>query len=82
MSDAQVRKADWVVTKLDPTGPHGFVTRMAKDGSWVDVRWSVGGHTWTKRMRLDELDVKHTIRLADGGWVTDETRKRELEDKG
>ena len=35
----------------------GYVTRVARDGSWADMVWSQGpyGYPWSKRQPLDRL---------------------------
>ena len=71
----RIQRADWVTTK---TGGRGFVTRLARDGSWADVRWwerELG--EWTKRMRTEHLIVVTTLDLGDGWTVTDVTREEE-----
>ena len=75
----RVRRADWVTTN---TGGHGFVKRVAGDGSWADVLWREPGMDppeWVKRMRTDCLIVRHTLPLPGGWTVTDMTRQEELE---
>ena len=75
---APVRILKTVSPRSSPTAgicaQTGFVTRMAKDGSWADVRWGQG---WRKRMPTSSLVVQHTIER--GGWkITDITRQRQL----
>lgn len=72
-----VKRADWVTTK---SGGRGIVRRLAKDGSWADVRWRAGGEEWSKRMPTTSLIPLHTIPLA-GGTVTDMTREKEMENR-
>ena len=72
----RVQRSDWVTTR---EGGRGFVTRLARDGSWADVRWwerELG--EWTKRMRTEHLIVVTTLDLGDGWTVTDVTREEEL----
>ena len=73
----QIKRADWV-TLPDFPGIVGVVQRIAKDGSWADVKWPAG----TKRMPMEKLIVQHTITVDGwefGPWqVTDITRKKEL----
>lgn len=45
-----IRRGDIVATKISPT-LYGIVTRVAKDGSWADVKWGI----ISKRMRTDRL---------------------------
>ncbi|HET9273705.1 MAG TPA: hypothetical protein VFO09_05510 [Methyloceanibacter sp.] len=85
MSDPKrPRRGDWVRCALDrPDASPGFVKRVARDGSWADVRWrqqrSDGpDHEWTKRMPCSALVVLHTIPFP-GGTATDMTRQKELE---
>ncbi len=67
-----IKRADWVTVKDFPMV--GVVQRIARDGTWADVKWS----THTKRMPTSVLQVQHTIAMGD--WeVTDETRRRELD---
>ena len=76
-----VRRADWVSTIADPSGNVGFVTRVAKDGRWADVRWIDERLTppeWVKRMPTGALIVRHTIPQPGGMTVTDMTRECEL----
>lgn len=71
-----VKRANWVTTR---TGGRGIVTRVARDGSWADVKWREAElGEWTKRMRTDTLIVEHTIALGDGWTVTDLLREQEL----
>ncbi len=49
----KLRKGDWIVAKAMPRGPVGLVTRVAKDGSWIDIRVRGDGETWTKRMKRE-----------------------------
>ena len=49
-----IEKSDWVVTKAWG-GPICLVTRVARDGSWVDIKVQGGGETWGKRMRRETL---------------------------
>ena len=73
-----VKRADWVTTQ---DGGNGFVTRVARNGSWADVKWrdhELG--EWTKRMRTSALIVQHTIPIGGGWTVTDMDREDELED--
>ena len=49
------KRGDLVVTKTMPLGPVGLVTRIARDGSWVDLEVRQGGTSWRKRMRTDVL---------------------------
>jgi hypothetical protein len=75
-----IHRADWVTTRNHrKAGLHGFVTRMARDGSWADVRWRYAGDEWRKRMPADSLVALHTIPLGSGWEVTDLTRQREIE---
>jgi hypothetical protein len=74
----RIARSDWVATRAQPSFT-GFVLRVARDGSWADVRWSTPYETWTKRMPTANLIAQHTIPLADGWTVTDETRRAELE---
>ncbi len=68
-----VKRADWVTSN----GVLGTVQRVARDGSWADVKWNIGnGHT--KRMPTSVLTVQHTIPAGDY-MITDMTRMRELE---
>jgi hypothetical protein len=57
-----MKRGDWVWCKSEPKKPYnaGLVIRVAKDGSWCDVRWSgrfVPGITeyWSKRMHTEHL---------------------------
>ncbi len=72
----QVRRGDWVRTKESRV--IGFVRRVARDGSWADVRWRDGGAEWSKRMPTWALIVEHTIPFM-GMYITDMTRQKELE---
>lgn len=73
-----IKIADWVRTKQHSGGALGIVRRIAKDGSWCDVRWRLNGDEWSKRMATDALEVLHTIPFM-GGTVTDVTRKLDLD---
>ena len=46
-----MRKGDYVKTPHNPR--LGRVTRVASDGSWVDVDW----RGWSKRMKADAVEV-------------------------
>ena len=77
----KIKKADWVVTKLDKTKIIGFVVRVSKDKKWADVKWTQNGITWSKRMPCDSLIVVTTIDVNMGEFVaevTDLTRTREV----
>ena len=66
---AAIQRADWVTT---PEGGLGIVRRVAKDGTWADVRWREAElGEWSKRMRVSALRVLHTIPIGDGWTVTD-----------
>lgn len=67
------KRVDWVEC-IELPGTVGFVTRVSKDGSWADVKWS----GWSKRMRCAALRVLHTIPLGSGVTVTDMTREQEM----
>ena len=58
---SEIKRGDYVVCKILLNGPLGFVIRVARDGSWADIRWrgSVAGEivNWSKRMRLVTLEV-------------------------
>ena len=76
----RIKRADWVRVKGHRS--IGFVIRVARDGSWADVRWRLGTEEWSKRMRTRVLVVEHTIGVdfGDGlkGTATDWTRKQEM----
>ena len=77
---SEVKRADWVTTAH---GGRGIVTRLARDGSWADVRWRAPGMTpaeWSKRMPTSSLTVVTTLPLPGGWTVTDVTRADELRD--
>jgi hypothetical protein len=60
-----MEKGDWVVDKKDsPKNVIGYVTRVAKDGKWTDVKWSDGKKKWTKRVPTDSLKIVTTIPLS------------------
>jgi len=68
------KRADWV-TIDDGDRQVGFVIRVARDGSWVDVKWPY----WSKRQRKPEvLRILTTISVGPGVTVTDVAREREL----
>ena len=59
MSDLKIGAI--VVCKASLRGPRGEIVRMARDGSWCDVRW-VGRiaaesplEVWSKRMKAEVL---------------------------
>ena len=69
MSEHFPKRADWVA--IDGSGIVGFVIRVARDHSWVDVKWP----EWSKRQRKPEvLRVLTTISLGRGVTVTDVAR--------
>ena len=68
-----IKRTDWVTCA--GFAMVGVVQRVARDGSWVDVKWPTGH---TKRMRPTKLQVQHTIPLGNGWEVTDLTRQKEL----
>ncbi len=76
-----IERSDWVRAKC---GGIGVVIRVARDGSWADVRWRklVGPLPleWSKRMPTKSLTVLHTI-PTPSGTVTDLTRERELKNE-
>lgn len=77
MGHTKLKRADWV--RCLSGGPVGFVKRAAKDGSWADVIWPAGpAEIYVKRMQAKHLVVEHTIPIGDG-YVTDITRRDELE---
>lgn len=80
---AHVKRADWVRAVNGPATVEGIVLRVARDGSWADVRWGDGtGREWSKRMPTSALVVLTTIRRVIGGaeWeITDLTREWELD---
>jgi hypothetical protein len=65
-----MKKGDLVVAKSCPNGPLGQVTRVARDGSWADVRcgamFAGESHEWSKRMRTSALRV---IEIGCSGFV-------------
>jgi hypothetical protein len=69
-----IKKADWVTCQ----GAPGFVTRVSKNGTWADVRFTVDGKEYFKRMPTNSLIVKHTISIEDGYTITDVQREKEL----
>jgi len=76
-----VKRADWVSCKSDAEGAIGLVRRVARDGSWADVRWHCCGEEYTKRMPTSALVVRHTIPApwAGAGYtVTDCMREAEM----
>jgi hypothetical protein len=55
------KRGDWV-RQPGWTGD-GLVRRVARDGSWADVRWRLPhGEEWTKRMPISSLEKTDTIR--------------------
>lgn len=69
-----IKVSDWVTTKT--SRGKGIVKRVAKDGSWADVKWSEG---WTKRMKTEYLTILTSVGIGD--WtITDITRERELKE--
>ena len=82
MSELEVKRSDWVVCKLSPDEPVGFVRRVARDGSWADVRWKGrGGAEWSKRMGIEHLKVVTRIKGKMGDFefeCRDVTREEEL----
>lgn len=77
---SKIERGDWVKVPGYP-GVSGLVKRVARDGSWADVRWqaySPTRHEWSKRMQVNRLHVVTTISVR-GILITDETRKTELE---
>jgi len=77
----KIKRADWVECKSTPAGPLGIVKRVARDGSWADVKWCLpGGRPYVKRMHSSALVVLDTIPLPGGVTVTDMTREREFQE--
>lgn len=65
-----MRRGDWVMNLGNRTGYIGCVLRVARDGTWADVRWRVpdlNPPEWTKRMPTAALELVRTIPLG-GGW--------------
>lgn len=56
-----MKAGDWVVCKESPE-MDGQVIRVARDGSWADVKWAAG---WSKRMPAESLKVTDTIVRGD-----------------
>ena len=69
-----MKRTDWVTCA--GFAMVGVGQRVARDGSWVDVKWPTG----TKRMRPTKLTVQHTIKIGDYE-VTDLTRQKEMDEK-
>lgn len=69
------KRGDWV--KTAESRMIGIITRVARDGSWADVRWCSGGAEWSKRMPCSALEVLHTIPFRFG-TVRDMKREKEL----
>ena len=70
-----VKRGDWVKTRS--SSMVGFVKRVARDGSWADVKWQ----GWSKRMPTSSLEIMTTIPVTLGGQhgaMTDMTREAEL----
>lgn len=59
MTKKQLKKGDWVVEK--GCKPVGYVKRVAKDGTWADVKWTNGDNEITKRMYANDLLIVTTI---------------------
>ena len=59
MKKRNLKKGDWVLEK--GCKPVGYVKRVAKDGSWADVKWTTGDEEVTRRMNCDELLIVTTI---------------------
>jgi len=55
----KIKKGDWVIEK--GCKPVGYVKRVAKDGSWADVKWTTGGSKIAKRMESNNLLIVTTI---------------------
>ena len=70
----ELKRFDWVYCEGFPD-IYGIVTRIAKDKTWADVKWSNGV---SKRMNIHALVVHHTIPIAKGCTVTDMIREKEL----
>jgi len=82
----KIKRSDWVscVSDNEPNPAIGLVRRVAKDYSWVDVRWRSGSEEWTKRMKPEWLRIHTTIpcRALGSGWeVTDMNREKELREE-
>jgi hypothetical protein len=57
-----MKKGDWVMNKADGDyKPIGFVIRVSHKNKWADVRWSIQGREYVKRMSFDSLIVVTTI---------------------
>ena len=61
MSEKRLKRGAWVQA-IHGGGMDGLVTRVAKDGSWADVKWSGG---WSKRMQCSYLREVDTIQRGD-----------------
>lgn len=60
-----MEKGDWVVEKNNPPkNVIGYVTRVAKDRQWTDVKWTDGKKRWTKRVPTNSLKIVTTIPLS------------------
>lgn len=73
----RVKSGDWVTTRSWRSA-RGFVKRVARDGSWADVRWRMGGSEWVKRMRASALLICTDVPIGSEIRVVDETRLQEL----
>ena len=69
-----MKRGDYVTCKVQPLGPVGLVYRVAKNGSWADVKWRgrIAGkdEEWTKRMQRSSLVI-----LDDPSGASDELSK-------
>lgn len=76
---ARLWRSDWVTTK---EGGLGSVIRIARDGTWADVRWrdpDMDPQEWSKRMPIASLFVVLTLPMPGGTTVTDTVREESLE---
>lgn len=76
MGENKFKRYDWVTFK--GFRGVGFVKRVAKNGSWLDVKWKSGLATWTKRMKPDNLIIVTELDLGNGVSIIDLDRKKEL----
>ena len=60
-----MEKGDWVVQLDDQKKPIskkiGYVNRVAKNGSWADIKWSDDTKKWSERVQIENLEIISSI---------------------
>ena len=75
-----IKRGDRLVAYPDQRPAHRLfieVTRVAKDGTWADIRVCTWAVMWTKRQTLDEHGLPPESR--DGAWDQRDLDEQEID---